>query len=258
MKCWDESVKYWKALGLMRPANSEFHSRTGATLNNLAESARQRSDFRRCQDLATQAVYYQKLALRAKPVHKLAEEFLHQHYEVLSIASDELADYLSLAHCAEDRIQQLPDVASEWRLAAIAYTRCADIVRNDAQLTDDDKHQLADRFAQEAMDLLAKGLTRFDAANDRWEIAVAYFSIADGLCSMARFDDAQSTGHAALSLFENIRDTFDAKDRPQFDEIIGQAQRQLDAIRNAREASSAANHDADSHRGDAEQEERGT
>ena len=123
-KSWQESLELWKGLSLVRPNVSEFFSRAGATLNNLAVLAAGVPEFRECQHLAEQAITLQKRALEIEPVYEYASHFLAMHYQQLGIALSGLGNRKALAKLSQERIAYLPEMPGEYCAAAVSLAEC--------------------------------------------------------------------------------------------------------------------------------------
>jgi serine/threonine protein kinase/predicted negative regulator of RcsB-dependent stress response len=208
-KQWNDALRDWRALTLLRPLNSEYQSRAGATLSNLAVLARRRADFKQCRDMARQAVDHQKRALTAKPVYKLAKEFLSNHYQELSLAVESLGDYHSMAACSEDRVASLSDVPFESCLAAMSLARCVRLAKKDGKLTVAEQLEHMNRYAERALAVLDNAVGRFKEDSAIILVADAYSTVGDILAIADRKDDARRAWQAARKLVAEKPREFD-------------------------------------------------
>jgi serine/threonine protein kinase/predicted negative regulator of RcsB-dependent stress response len=208
-KQWNDALRDWRALTLLRPLSSEYHSRAGATLSNLAVLARRRGDFKQCRDLARQALDHQKRALAAKPVYKLAKEFLSKHYQELSLAVESLGDYHSLAACSEDRVASLSDVPFESCLAAMSLARCVRLAKKDGTLNVAEQTEHVNRYAERALAVLDSAVGRFEEDSAIILVADAYSTVGDILAIADRKDDARQAWQAARKLVAEKPREFD-------------------------------------------------
>jgi hypothetical protein len=100
---WRKSLADWQLLAGDYPRVSEYHSRTGATLSNLAVLAARRNELTRARELFEQAIAHQKRALAREPVYELAREFLARHYRGLTEVLEKLGDEPALAALVEEQ-----------------------------------------------------------------------------------------------------------------------------------------------------------
>jgi tetratricopeptide (TPR) repeat protein len=224
---WTSALGVWKGLTLMRPQSSEFHSRTGATLGNLAALARLRGDFQECCDLATQALQYQRRALKLEPVYEEAKGFLRQHYKQFSMALESLGDREALTRCAEERLLDLADVPYEVCAAAVSFASCAEQAHNAADLSAADRERLIYDCALRARAILDEAKERFDDDGARFTVAQAYVAIGDRFAQMDRQDDSRRAWQAAKAIFEQLRARVAPKDQHEFDPFIKSTEERL-------------------------------
>jgi tetratricopeptide (TPR) repeat protein len=228
---WQESLRLWKGLILMRPLRSEFHSRAGATLSNLAVLARLGENYELCRSLASEAVVFQKEhALKLEPVYEHAKPFLQKHYHELGLALSSLRDREALAKLADDRVADFPDVASETCEAAMCFGDCLEQLHSDEQYHGEDRNQLVDEYARRALEILDQGSERFDDNRDAFLIGGAYLMLGDGFHELGRTDDARRAWESAERQYKRVQAAVDPKNRHEFDEHIDDVRRRINSI----------------------------
>jgi tetratricopeptide (TPR) repeat protein len=199
---WEQSLRSWDALVLLRPLSSEYHSRLGATNGNLATLARDRGDFEKSSALAEEAVVHQKRALKTPPVYQFANDFLRQHYKLLSQSLWKLEDHAALAALSDERIQLLPDVPWEYFGAAGSLGLCAEMVESDAGVVGGDREELTDRYCRRALEILNDAQQRFDDDGEAQAlIADAYVSVGDSFKKAGRSALANQSWRLAHDMF---------------------------------------------------------
>jgi serine/threonine protein kinase len=118
---WRQSLNNWRILVANYSTVSEYHSRVGATLNNLGALALMEGEFAEARPLLEEALVHQKRALARQPVYDGAYSFLSQHYKALAKVLGELGDKVALAALEVDKEKWL-GVLSEAQPAAPAET----------------------------------------------------------------------------------------------------------------------------------------
>jgi hypothetical protein len=88
---WRQASVDWRWLANEQPDSSEFVSRLGATLSNLAQLRVMRKQFRDALPLVEEAIEHQTRALTLMPVYELAEEFMNTHRRVLDEINQAIA-----------------------------------------------------------------------------------------------------------------------------------------------------------------------
>jgi hypothetical protein len=224
---WNDAVRDWRALTLLRPMSSEYQSRAGATLSNLAVLARDRGNFERCRDLAQEALVHQKRALATKPVYELSKDFLRKHYKHLILALESLKDYEGLAACAEEHAAALSDVPYECCAAALSFESCAELVQEQPDLSPEDRLRLTDGYARRGLEILDEARGRFDDNLASFTVAQGYLTIGDGFAEMKRATDARRAWQSAHSLVTQVRAKVAPKDQHEFDDFIKSTEKRL-------------------------------
>jgi hypothetical protein len=226
-KQWNNALRDWRVLTLIRPLDSEYQSRAGATLSNLAVLARRRADFKQCRDMARQALDHQKRALAAKPVYKLAKEFLSKHYQELSLAVESLGDHHALAACSEDRVASLSDVPFESCVAAMSLARCVRLAQKDGKLTVAEQLEHMNRYAERALAMLESAAGRFNEDSAIFMVADAYSTVGDLLAETKRSDDARRAWQAARRLVVELQAKAPPEQPHEFDSFIRTADERM-------------------------------
>jgi hypothetical protein len=186
--------------------SSEYQSRVGATLSNLAALASYRKDFQRCRELSEEALSIQKRALKLEPVYEHAKDFLGTHYKLLSRALTGLGDHAALAATAEERVQMLPEEPRGHCASAVSLADCLPLLQKDDRLTTQEREELTARYAQRAQTLLTEAAERFRGWH-KAEFTVAYCSIqvGDRLAAVDHLSDAQQSWQYARTLLTDLR-----------------------------------------------------
>jgi hypothetical protein len=217
---WQKSLRDWRVLTLFVPMSSEYQSRAGATLSNLAVEARKRGEFDKSRALVEEALVYQKRALKTQPVYELAQDFLRTHYSELSLSLTELGDFSALAATAEARVADLPDVPVEYCAAAKSLAECMLQARDAEHVSTAERQRQATHFAQRAMALLEDVNNRFTYDRARFIIAEAYVEVGDTLAAGDFHDDSRKAWESARKLFIHLQDRTDFKGEEEVDDYL--------------------------------------
>jgi hypothetical protein len=239
---WKRALDDWRSLALLRPLSSEYQSRVGATLSNLAVLARDREEFQNCRTLAEEALMHQKQALQTKPVYKYAKEFLRTHYKQLSQVLTELGDYEALAVASDERARDLSDVPYEVSEAAISLAECALQAQSDDELSEESRGEQVERYASRALDLLEEGRACYDFDLAIWTVGDAYRQVGERLKAAELVKLACRAFEAALAIFTQLQARQPPENRRQFDEAISSVRERL-ANLTLREAKTVVNDD---------------
>ncbi|MCO6045926.1 serine/threonine protein kinase [Aeoliella sp. ICT_H6.2] len=224
---WIKSLGDWRALTLLEPLESEYHSRAGATVSNLAALANRRGDFIEGRRLAEEALEHPRRALRCKPVYEHAEDFLRAHHKHLATALTELGDYEALAAAAEQRASELPDVPFEVTQAAISLAKGAELAHNDQDLSATAQRETAQQFASRAFSLLEEARSRYDDDLAIWTVGEAHQEVGDNLAQAGCEQEARRSFESALDILLMLQAKQPPENRPQFDEAIESIQNRL-------------------------------
>lgn len=237
---WQASLRDWRALTLVVPLESEYHSRTGATASNLAALANRRGDFAEARRLAEQALEHQRRALHCVPVYEHARDFLRSHHKHLATALTEMGDYEALAVAAEQRAAELPDVPFEVTQAAISLADSAKLAHQDFKYSEAARQHATHRFASRALALLEEGRARFHDDLAIWTVAEASLGVADRLATAGQIKPAITCCESARDIFFALQAKQPPENRPQFDEAIEAATGKLAALSRTEEAPATA------------------
>jgi tetratricopeptide (TPR) repeat protein len=225
---WEQALRSWNALALLRPMSSEYHSRLGATYGNLATLARDRGDFAKSRAHAEEAVGHQKRALKTPPVYDFAHDFLRQHYKLLSQSLWKLEDYAALAAISDERIQLLPGVAWEYFGAAGSLGLCAEIVQADVSVSEDEREELTDRYCRRALEILNDAQQRFhDDGEARVLIADGYISVGDSFAKAKREELADQSWRLARDMFVAFSSENTSLSASEIDERLQSVEKRL-------------------------------
>jgi serine/threonine protein kinase len=132
----------------------------GATLNNLAALLRDQGELPEARRLLEQAVRHQQKALKAYPRHPQYREFLRNHYCGLALTLIRLREHAEAARAARDSAAVRPENGADAYAAASLLARCVRLAAQDAQLPGAKGQQLAQEYADQAMDLLRASVHR--------------------------------------------------------------------------------------------------
>jgi tetratricopeptide (TPR) repeat protein len=108
----EKSLGEWQRLASSDPFVSEYHSRVGATLNNLGVLATERGDLTEARKLFEEALVNQKRAVAQQPIFELTHQFMGQHYRELTAVLDKLGDAEALAAIQKEQTQWQSSVNS--------------------------------------------------------------------------------------------------------------------------------------------------
>jgi serine/threonine protein kinase len=203
---WQKASRDWRTLTLYKPLHSEYQSRTGATLSNLATQARKRADYKASRSLSDEAIVYQKRALKTEPVFEFAKDFLRQHYRELSQALFELGDYTALAATAEARVADLPDVPFEYCAAAKSLADSMLMLKDDERLSPGEQERQLSSHAKRALALLDAARNRFEYERAQFIVAEAYFVVGDKLSASQFNDESRKAWESARTVFIQLQD----------------------------------------------------
>jgi serine/threonine protein kinase len=217
---WTKSLGDWRALTLLAPLNSEYHSRAGATLSNLAALANIAGDYSESRRLAQEALLYQKRALKLEPVYKQAKEFLRKHYTELFTAHEEMGDYQALGECAEEYAASLPESPHVCSSVAETLARCAVHSNKDETLTEAVRGQRTLHYVRRAMQLLEDASSRLPDDHAQFVAAQAFASVGNLFAEIDRADDAHDAWRRAHTMMIRVRDKYPADKYREFDPYL--------------------------------------
>ncbi len=219
------SLEHWRTLVAGSPENSEYHSRMGAVLSNLAVFARDDEDFSECRRLAEEAIVSQKRALELTPVYPPAKEFLRIHFRHLATALSKLGDSLALAKVAEELATEFSDMPGECCAAAVSYSECVRLVLANTQLARDFRQEQADEYELRAFEILEVCRQGVESPDHKRKVGDAYLETGDQFKAAKRPQQARQAWKSALAIFEGLRGTALP---PKHGPLISQRKRQED------------------------------
>lgn len=224
---WEKSLRDWRALTLLRPLSSEYQSRAGATLSNLAALASQHGDHTKCRRLAEEALVHQRGALKLTPIYPRAQQFLRTHYKHLSQSLADLGDYEALAASAEERASELADVPFETCQAAISLAACAQHAQAADGLAAEAKRAKVDHLFARSLEILADARARYEFDAAIFVVGDGYLQVGDHLQAAERTANARQAGEAALAIFTDLQAKQPRENWPQFYEAIAAAKQRI-------------------------------
>lgn len=151
-KAWRRSAGNWRDLSAAYPAVSEYHSRVGATLSNLAILVRNAGELDEACELLEQAIGHQRDALKCDKPFRFASEFLHNHYLVLSRTLIKQGKHTEAAAV----IDRLDREFSDHMRAAELLAKCALLAGDDEALSNSQRETARRDYLQRAADALDK------------------------------------------------------------------------------------------------------
>jgi hypothetical protein len=227
---WKQSLADWRLLAQVYPRESEYHSRVGATLSNLAVLAGDRQEFVACRALAEEAIVHQKTALETDPVYVHAHVFLCNHYRQLARALVALKEHRALARAAEESIAYSPVVSNHCCLAANWLADCVELAGQDKQISPAKRLELIDQYARRALAILEKARCRFDDKEAILSFAETYVAVGDKLLASERRNEAQTAWHSARALFGQLRAIAPPDVQSEIDSNIDAINERLDVL----------------------------
>jgi serine/threonine protein kinase/tetratricopeptide (TPR) repeat protein len=140
------------------PSVPEYQSDVGGSLNNLAMVPVDRQQWREARSLYERAIIYQRKALAADPKNSTYREFLRNHYWGLSHACAGMGDHAAAVATALELPKLYPGGWEEYKRAASLIVPAIPSAENDPSLTADQRLQIAESYAQQAVGLLRQAI----------------------------------------------------------------------------------------------------
>ncbi len=123
-----------EALSQEQPEQFEFQIELGASLNNLAALANQRTESRTAIDFAQRAIAQQEIALAIAPENRRARMFLGMHFGQLALGLANSGDFDGAVQAAKAAAEHAPRHTATLRMAAEVATRAAAATAADLSL----------------------------------------------------------------------------------------------------------------------------
>jgi tetratricopeptide (TPR) repeat protein/predicted Ser/Thr protein kinase len=138
----------------------DYQSALGGILDNLATLRRDRGQLAEARRLLEQALPCHLSARKARPAHAQYRQFLRNHYVVLAETLLRQREHGGAAKTAAELPRLLPDNPREYVLAASFLARCVPLATQDSALPAEQRPDLAEKYASEAVDLLRQAVLR--------------------------------------------------------------------------------------------------
>jgi tetratricopeptide (TPR) repeat protein len=142
------------------PDVPDHQSHLAGTLHNLARLVRGRGEWADARQLLGKAVAHQQAALESNPKHPTYRRLLGTHYQDLAETLVQLGEHAEAARAAADALPFFPDSARDLYNSACYLARCVPLAEEDAKLAEEKRKELAQTYADRAVDLLRQALQK--------------------------------------------------------------------------------------------------
>jgi hypothetical protein len=137
---------------------SDYANDFAGTLVNLAKSKNNAGKHTEARDLLVKARRYHEQVLAANPANPGYRRFFRNNLEELCPALLGLADHAATAAAAEELARFAYEPGPDAYNAACFTARCIPLVAKDARVGEAQRHDLARRYADRAVELLRQAV----------------------------------------------------------------------------------------------------
>jgi tetratricopeptide (TPR) repeat protein len=139
---------------------ADYQNELTGTLGTLAMYHNQRREFTAALELLEQARPHHQAALKANPKHPVYRRFYRNSLWLLAQSHLGLGDHARLAAAADELVRFGYDPAKDTSFVAGLLCRCLELADRDAGLTEAERKELAQGYAERALALLRQAVTR--------------------------------------------------------------------------------------------------
>jgi serine/threonine protein kinase/Flp pilus assembly protein TadD len=155
-----EALALYESLIERFPSMPDYQSELGATFNNLAMARQLQGELAEAHRLVERAIAHQRAALKVNPRHPIYREFLSNHQVVLVEVLLLRKQPAEAAAAALELARVRPENAEDAFDASGFLARCSPLVQQDQNTPPTKRGELAQQYADQAMNLLREALRR--------------------------------------------------------------------------------------------------
>jgi tetratricopeptide (TPR) repeat protein len=154
-----QSLDYWEGLAKEFPEKSEYESRVGATLNNIAMVIKGEGRSAEARDLLVRAESHQRRAIDVRPTYEFARTFLINHLDNLVDLHASLGEYQEASDAAARLVLVNEDESASLQIANL-LSSCVSRIKRDPQLNDQQRAEWIRRYVAQAHSVLRAAINR--------------------------------------------------------------------------------------------------
>jgi serine/threonine-protein kinase len=151
-----EARKIYTQLATDFPNAPEYRNDLAGTMVNMAILLRQNKEFAEARRLLEEAVPHHQAALRANPSGY--RDFFRNNRGKLAETLVDLGEHAAAADAADEFIQAAVDPANDLYTAASIFSRCVPLAERDGRLSEDQRKEQAQAYADRAIDALRRSI----------------------------------------------------------------------------------------------------
>lgn len=142
------------------PDNLRYHSGAATTYRNLAAALRKDGETDEARQRYNEAAAHRVKILQAAPTNAKHAEYLRGDYHGVGDMALLQKDHAAAADAADKLAQVWPDNAADAELAARFFGRCVELAQNDMRLSELERIELAQSYADRSMEYLREAVRR--------------------------------------------------------------------------------------------------
>jgi tetratricopeptide (TPR) repeat protein/tRNA A-37 threonylcarbamoyl transferase component Bud32 len=142
------------------PDEPDYRCEVGGALNDLAIVQKYQSRLAEARRSAEEAITCQQAALKIRREHRLARQFLYNHYYNLADILVQQGEHAEAVRVAAESVRVFPDRGQNQAYAAWFVARCMPLAENDAGLPGEKRKELVQVYADQAMRYLRDGVAK--------------------------------------------------------------------------------------------------
>jgi serine/threonine protein kinase/tetratricopeptide (TPR) repeat protein len=153
-----DGLKLYQQLVADFPNVSDYQNELANTLGILAKLLFSRKEFGAARQRLEQAVSHHQAALKANPRHPIYRQFFFNNQQLLAQLLLELGEHAAAADAAAQVAQAAFDPANDIYIAAAFLSRCVPLAEQDPQLSETQRKQVAQTYADRALATLRQAV----------------------------------------------------------------------------------------------------
>ncbi len=157
---YQETLKLYEPLVDRFPMVPNYRSELGGTLSNLGMLRLNQGQLAEAQELLERAIAHQRAAVKVNPRNAKYREFLSNHYALLADVLVRRGQHAAAADAAIGLADVRADNGEDAYDAAGFLAQCVTTAQNDQKLPKEKQDQLAQRYADQSINLLREAIKR--------------------------------------------------------------------------------------------------
>jgi serine/threonine protein kinase len=209
---WRDALAVRRQLAADHPKDPSYQNDVAGSLVNLAGQHMQRKEFATAVKLLEEARPHHQSALKAGGERRTFREYYYNNLSNLARCYRALGDHARLAATADELARFGYDLPAVIYDAAAYLSHCISLARKDARLDAARREELADDYADRALEQLRQAVERGyrDAARFpnrpqyRQELAACYLQVGVALDNIRRSEEAEALYRDARAIQEQL------------------------------------------------------